>query len=319
MDSIVFDAILEYVREYHRCDPHVTYTGNLPVGAVINTADVFPRQEFKAHPFYREYWAAFGVRELLAAKIAEDDRFVVMLGMSRTQELPRYGSSEIRKLERYVGHLASAFRIVRHLGTVQATAQAGLAIIQSSTRPMILLAADLQIIHANTLALDLLRKRIVLCEEHTRLCGRTEVTTLELERGMTALGFRDRGERPYPSRVALRFDGNARENERLLCSLWAMRPHSTMGAFGPVLSALLTVTGSTATADPIFIGSMFDLTPAEAKLAVALLDGGELKGIAAAQHVSLETVRAQLKSIFLKTQTHRQSDLIALLMRATAG
>jgi hypothetical protein len=86
MDSIVFDAIMEYVREYHRCDPHVTYTGALPVGAVVNTADVFPRQEYKNHPFYREYWAAFGVRELLAAKIAEDDRFVVMLGMSRTQE-----------------------------------------------------------------------------------------------------------------------------------------------------------------------------------------------------------------------------------------
>jgi hypothetical protein len=47
MDSLVFDAILEYVREYHRHDPHVQYTGTLPVGVVINTADKFPREQYR--------------------------------------------------------------------------------------------------------------------------------------------------------------------------------------------------------------------------------------------------------------------------------
>ncbi len=62
----------------------------------------------------------------------------------------------------------------------------------------------------------------------------------------------------------------------------------------------------------------YPLTPAEAKIAIALLQGGDLRGIAAAQRVSLETVRTQLKSVFAKTNTARQADLIALLMRATS-
>jgi DNA-binding CsgD family transcriptional regulator len=84
--------------------------------------------------------------------------------------------------------------------------------------------------------------------------------------------------------------------------------------------ALLTIAPSTSVnfADPIFIGSMFDPTPAEAKITIALLEGGDLRSIAAAQRVSIETVRTQLKSVFAKTNTSRQSELIALLMRVTS-
>ena len=93
-----------------------------------------------------------------------------------------------------------------------------------------------------------------------------------------------------------------------------------MSAFGPMPVALLTIAPPTSNnfADPIFIGSMFDFTPAEAKIAIALLEGGDLRSIAAAHHISVETVRTQLKSIFAKTNTSRQADLIALLMRVTS-
>jgi DNA-binding CsgD family transcriptional regulator len=317
----MLDAILEYVREYHRHDPHLVYIGSLAVGSVVNTADVFPIEEYRKHPFYQEYWEAFGVREMLAAKIAEDDRYTVMLGMGRTHELPQYTAADIRLLERYVGHLAVAYRIVRHLGAVQATAQAGLAIIEASARPLILLGPNRQIITSNSLARKLLKARSVFYEKKGILYCRTTDGTEELCRGLDELGF-DGQTIAAPGaqrRVALRIEGARPGRERMLCSLWAMQPATTMSAFGPTPVALLTVAPATSKhfADPIFVGSMFDLTPAEAKLAVALVEGGNLRGIASVQRLSLETVRAQLKAIFVKTETHRQSELVALLLRVT--
>jgi len=50
-------------------------------------------------------------------------------------------------------------------------------------------------------------------------------------------------------------------------------------------------------ADPLFIASTFDLTPAEANLAAALVNGQDLKQISTRRDVSLETVRTQLKSV----------------------
>jgi DNA-binding CsgD family transcriptional regulator len=322
MDSIVFDAILEYVREYHRFDPHLAYTGSMPVGAVVNTANLFPIEEYKKHPFYRDYWAAFDVRELLAAKVAEDERYVVMLGMSRTHDLPAYTPADTALLARYVGHLAAAYRIVKHLGVIQATAQAGLAIIEASARPMVLLGLNRQIIAANSLARQFLASDGLLFEKDEILCCRGSKASAELQRAFEALQLAELtgSQEGTPRRIALRLQGSKIRDHHLLCSIWAMQPAMSMNAFGPMPVALLTIAPRTSKefADPVFIGSMFDLTPAEAKIAIALLHGGDLRGIAAAQRVSLETVRTQLKSVFAKTDTSRQADLIALLMRVTS-
>jgi DNA-binding CsgD family transcriptional regulator len=322
MDSAVFDAILEYVREYHRYDPHLSYTGSMPVGAVVNTARVFPIEEYKKHPFYRDYWSAYGVRELLAAKVAEDERYVVMLGMSRTNELPAYTAADMTLLERYVRHLAAAYRIVKHFGAVQATAQAGLAIIEASTRPMVLLGLNRGIITANSLARKFLASGDLLFERDGILCCRSSRARNELLRALEALQLAELTGKPpgAPRRIALRLEGGKAGRPHLLCSIWAMQPAASMNAFGPAPVALLTIAPPTSRnfADPIFVASMFDLTPAEAKIAVALLEGGDLRSIAAAQCVSVETVRTQLKSLFAKTDTSRQADLIALLIRVTS-
>ena len=61
------------------------------------------------------------------------------------------------------------------------------------------------------------------------------------------------------------------------------------------------------------------LTAAEASTALHLARGTSLEDIAAARGVSLETTRAQLKSIAAKTDTHGRGALVALLRRIVSG
>ena len=63
------------------------------------------------------------------------------------------------------------------------------------------------------------------------------------------------------------------------------------------------------------LSKIFGLTFAEAKLAAALADGTSLEEAAEELHISRETARSQLKIVFGKTDTHRQSQLVALLSR----
>jgi DNA-binding CsgD family transcriptional regulator len=60
---------------------------------------------------------------------------------------------------------------------------------------------------------------------------------------------------------------------------------------------------------------VFSFTPAEARLAAALANGTSIADAAEVMSISSDTVRHQLKTVFLKTDTHRQSQLIALLAR----
>jgi DNA-binding CsgD family transcriptional regulator len=61
----------------------------------------------------------------------------------------------------------------------------------------------------------------------------------------------------------------------------------------------------------------FGLTECETQLAMALSTGLTLKEIANLHGVGIGTIRGQLKSIFIKTATTRQSELVAMLTRLT--
>ena len=59
----------------------------------------------------------------------------------------------------------------------------------------------------------------------------------------------------------------------------------------------------------------FRLTPSEARLALRLVTGESLRSAALALNVSYETARTALKVIFTKTGTHRQSELVIVILR----
>jgi DNA-binding CsgD family transcriptional regulator len=63
------------------------------------------------------------------------------------------------------------------------------------------------------------------------------------------------------------------------------------------------------------LAKTFHLTPSEAKLACIIARGAPPDIAARELKISRETARNQLKSVFAKTDTHRQSELVALLMQ----
>jgi len=69
---------------------------------------------------------------------------------------------------------------------------------------------------------------------------------------------------------------------------------------------------------PFFLTTIYRLTSAETDLALRLLAGQSLSAAAGPLGITYETARSRLKSIFRKTGTHRQGELVALLARAAA-
>ena len=63
------------------------------------------------------------------------------------------------------------------------------------------------------------------------------------------------------------------------------------------------------------LAKTFHLTPAEAKLACIIARGAPPDIAARELKISRETARNQLKAVFAKTDTHRQSELVALLLQ----
>jgi DNA-binding CsgD family transcriptional regulator/PAS domain-containing protein len=64
---------------------------------------------------------------------------------------------------------------------------------------------------------------------------------------------------------------------------------------------------------------LYGLTKTEAEIAIRVLDGTGLIPIAEELSISLSTARTHLQHIFDKTNTHRQAELVRLLLRGLAG
>jgi DNA-binding CsgD family transcriptional regulator len=61
----------------------------------------------------------------------------------------------------------------------------------------------------------------------------------------------------------------------------------------------------------------FQLTQTELRLCLALTEGFTLNSYSEKYHVSINTARSQLKTIFSKTETRRQADLLRLIFSFT--
>ena len=61
------------------------------------------------------------------------------------------------------------------------------------------------------------------------------------------------------------------------------------------------------------VQSLFDLTPAEARVARSLASGKTVDDIASDGGTSLNTVRTQVRHVLEKTGCNRQTDVVALL------
>jgi len=60
--------------------------------------------------------------------------------------------------------------------------------------------------------------------------------------------------------------------------------------------------------------ALYGLTPTESRLADLLLDGMEVQQIADRMKTTLQTARVNLKRVLAKTDTHRQSELMRLML-----
>jgi DNA-binding CsgD family transcriptional regulator len=86
---------------------------------------------------------------------------------------------------------------------------------------------------------------------------------------------------------------------------------------GAAVMVILTSIGmATNTPDMSLLRALFDLSPAEAKLAAALASGRTLKQAADDAKVRISTARSYMENVLRKTGTHQQSQLVALLKSA---
>jgi DNA-binding CsgD family transcriptional regulator len=101
----------------------------------------------------------------------------------------------------------------------------------------------------------------------------------------------------------------------LVLQVLPVHPAARTPFLGARALLLLAVAGTKQSHATNTLMEAFGLSRAETRVATEIADGKSTEDIALTLGVSRETVRTQLRAVFSKTGTHRQSELVALLNR----
>jgi DNA-binding CsgD family transcriptional regulator len=263
---------------------------------------VFTPEEMEREPFYRDFWFPRGFGFAAATFIDVPTGEVQILSVERMLARGPVEPEVLARMDVLRPHIARAAVLTARLRRerLQATAAAldlvGFAALVMNGQGRVLAANGRA--EASGAVRWLARDRVAL---------RDKAADALLRAALGAIGDEAApATRSFPVRV----EGEAAPLVAHVLPVRGIARDLALGSAAVVVFTAATVRG----APPLeLVQSLFDLTPAEARVARGVAEGRTLQAIAAAAGVRIGTIRIQLKAVFAKTGCTRQAELAALL------
>ena len=314
---------LAYMQRYRFIDPRLPVLLQKQPGEWLLCHDILGEDEVARHAFYQEFLIPYDRRYMSGCKLVDTpDATVIFVTLTGQAEGPLSPDRQAF-LQRLLPHLQRACRIGIQNFVYSSQALVGHMLVSKLRQPVILMTPGGEVMHTNEAAQELLRStRIVQVEDGRLKLPRRQLQELlqrcaGLEQSLKIGGDADAPATPQASEFAslqLRLEEDG--GESVYAFFTVLSPQTAMGTFGlrPVVMLLFYHPNSAPAIDSSLLFAVFGLTPAECRIATLLAEGLSLKQIAQAQGTQHETVRKQLRSIYQKTSTNRQPELIRLLL-----
>jgi DNA-binding CsgD family transcriptional regulator/PAS domain-containing protein len=288
-----------------------------PIGLVRPAEHVLPRTDLLKTEHYNDFLRpALRVDEAVFAILQKDDSRRVSLTVLFPQAERDFDT--VGRLQRVVPHMLRAIQLNRQLEGLEARAIAAETVLDGLVTAMMVVNAAGHVVYMNAVAERIMAvadgpkvARLVLdaiTPSEGRVLRQLVASALRVHRDVTA----------SPGGV-MRI---SRRSDRAPYEVLVSPISGTalgLGFDGPLAAVFLRDPEARIVTPTDRLRSLYQLTGAEARLMQALLAGETLDAIAERFKVSRETLRSQLKAVFLKTGTSSQVELLRLGLRGLAA
>jgi len=306
-------AIPLYREYYHNCDLWAQRMSGRPMKAHIS-ADLCSDEEFANSELYNDLSIphAGGQFYVVGAVLRAADQLGI-IGFQNTRRTGAFSRRHAQALDLLLPHLQRALTVRAKLKETQGDLAASYAALDSLSHGVLLVSRDCRVVHANRAAegivnasdgLSLGSKGILVAAQSAET---SEVHRLVAECALPAGG----------GTISLARPSGRRALELMVVPLGSR----ILGAASRRAIAVVFLRDPEAKALPTaeVLRSLYRLTSAEARLAADLLAHRTLEEIAEIRRLSRETLRTQLRELFRKTGTKRQSELVGFLVAGMAS
>lgn len=310
---------LAYMHHYRLIDPRLPMMRGLRDGEWLHCPECLGEEMVATHPLYQDFLLPYDRRYNSMCKLVDLPEAMVIFSLLSGEAEGPLAPAARAFVDRLLPHLQRACRIGIRNFVYSTQALVGHMLVDKLRQPVILMSVGGEVMHTNEAAQDLLRTtRLVQVDDGRVKLPEAQLRELlqhcmELEQSAKSAPA---GDAPVPGQGQFRSLLVTDGKETVYAFYTLLSPQREMGSFGlrPVVMLLFYHPASAPAIDASLLYAVFGLTPAECRIATLLAEGLSLKQIAYEQGTQHDTVRKQLRSIFQKTSTNRQPELIRLLL-----
>lgn len=317
VNGVGVDAELE-ARAQATADDNIWFqrgAANLVANGISDDEQLTVPRELHRTRFHADFLRAADLEHGMGLYLGQDgdnERSMAVMTINRSGRFGCYTDDERALAKALLPHLRNAFALHGRLRGLSAADRAYRATLDRLDQPVILVSAHGTVAFANERAHQVEAEGSCLQRRQGRPAAVHPADDTLLQTALTRVLKGDTGGEPLSMPLRAR-DGTV---SALLTLCPAREPVFDQWAQGGVAAAIFI-----RSLDPRRLAddvrTAFAFTPAEFRLAGLLQQGFALDEAAVRTGISKNTARTQLRGLFEKTGTHRQSELVALLHRAS--
>ena len=283
-------------------------------GVVVVGDQILSDRDLVRTEFYNDFLRPQNWFYCCGVLTAQDQSAISEITAIRSRRAGSFAPNEVVLFEYLAPHLQCAVRIHNRIAGLESGLNAATAALDRFPTGIIAVNSDAKVVLTNRAADAILKRGDGLrSRDGLRADGRQDTT--KLRDAIAAVSMRG-SEIPKPETLVQIYRPSGSTPFEVLVS--PLPAHSSLkrGA-----SALLFITDpeAEATLDSRKLQELFGLTPAEIRLSIALVKGKSVAEYAREAAISSNTARTHVKRIYTKTGVRRQSELVRLLLKSSAG
>lgn len=288
-------------------------------GKVFSISDFLAPDAFKRTAFYQEWWRPHGWSlEPMTTNLMVDGNAAAIMSISKAQDRPAFNAGEKRLFATLAKHLVRAVELQRRLYPLTLASENALTGLGRLPQGLMLVDAEARLVFANRAARALLDADEGIYLEKGAVVSARDADSGQKLRRLIAACATEPGTAPFSGGEAALRRGAARLPLDIL--VMPIRPE-TVNVYMPWSNsrrpaAVLIVSDpeTEMRAQVERLRERFAFTQAEAAFALEIVKGDGRQAAADRLGITVGTARSHLSSIFDKTGSRRQAELVRLLL-----
>jgi DNA-binding CsgD family transcriptional regulator len=300
--------IARYVEYYRGLDPRVSLVNGHAANTWFACQDHFNEGFVSRSEFFQDFLIPNGLRYMFGTRIASEGCDDVLVALVRAAGRPAFTQRNRDELASVSGHMQRAIRCWQSASELHHSAAIGTEMSAQLNVAAIVLDRHMRAVSLNTEAQTLLRTATSVKLRSDRLVATSLRTNDALQAAFARVAKTGQGE-------TFVLEHQLNGSHEIFLSINAL-PSATGAARtgGPGLLVMARRRDGARLVTAGQLRQAFDLSGAEAAVAEALIEGKSPDDYANQKHVSIATIRTQLRAVFEKTGTRSQAEAVALMM-----